>query len=469
MHAARHTLLFLLCTAWLPAIAQVADRSTAPLRVIAVVIEGNKVTRPEVILRELTVKEGDTLAAEALYEHLERSRQNLMNTSLFNTVSLLPAYVGGEEVVVEVRVNERWYLWPSPILEVADPNFNTWWRDGADLDRINFGLYLYRYNFRGMNETVYAKAQFGYAQQFALRYRAPHIGKGQKWGLSVGGGYFQQKEITVGTAGNERYFHKPADVNARTSWRVDADVSLRPRHDLRHVARLGYTDAEVVDSVVVARPDYFVDTATHSAYLTLGYSIIYDTRDARTFARSGAYAELKAERMGLGLLGEAEPDITTVYGAIKRWTKVSPRTVVQTGVQAKATLGGDPPYFVQEGLGYSHYVRGYEYYVIDGQHFVLGKLNVVYQLIAPRDYYVEPIPVESFRTLHVALYLDLFVDAGYTADDLYGDANTLANEWISGFGAGLDLVTSYDQVMRAEYSFNGLGEHGFFLHFTQPF
>ena len=297
----------------------------------------------------------------------------------------------------------------------------------------------------------------------------PNLSKDQKWGMSVGGGYFQQKEITIGTVDNERYFHRPVEGNARTSWHADADVSLRPQHDLRHTWRLGYTQAEVVDSVALLTPDYFGDGSPSTAYFNLAYALVWDTRDARTFALSGSYAEIKLERLGLGILGGTEPDITTTYSALKHWWKLDRRTVIQGGVQAKATIGGTVPYFVQEGLGYSHYVRGYEYYVIDGRHFVLGKLNTVIQLIAPRDYYVEPIPVESFRTLHVALYLDLYVDAGHVWDDQYDEANPLANEWTSGFGAGLDLVTSYDQVLRAEYSFNALGENGFFLHFTQPF
>lgn len=45
----------------------------------------------------------------------------------------------------------------------------------------------------------------------------------------------------------------------------------------------------------------------------------------------------------------------------------------------------------------------------------------------------------------------------------------LANRWQGGYGLGLDLVTSYDQVLRLEGTLNALGEAGFYLHFTQPF
>ena len=130
-----------------------AQAYEGPFRIGGVVVTGNKVTRDRVVLRELTLQEGDTLNTQELQAALARSRENLLNTGLFNTVTVLPVFLGPQEAFVQVEVNERWYLWPSPIFELADPNFNTWWRT-KDFDRVNWGLYLYRYNFRGMNETV---------------------------------------------------------------------------------------------------------------------------------------------------------------------------------------------------------------------------------------------------------------------------------------------------------------------------
>ncbi|HMC96293.1 MAG TPA: POTRA domain-containing protein, partial [Flavobacteriales bacterium] len=118
------------------------------VRVMGVTITGNTKTRDRIILRELIVHEGDSLSSTALYDKLERSRQNLMNTALFNTVSVQPLYLAPGAAMVEVTVNERWYIWPALIFDLADPNFNTWWLT-KDFSRVNYGLYLYKYNFRG--------------------------------------------------------------------------------------------------------------------------------------------------------------------------------------------------------------------------------------------------------------------------------------------------------------------------------
>ena len=126
--ARRSVLLLLWITGFVGASAQ--DTVPAPaqdLRVVGVTLSGNKVTRDRIILRELLVQEGDSLGTAAFYERLERSRQNLMNTGLFNTVDLLPLFLDMRTVIVEVVVNERWYLWPAIVFDLADPNFNTWW------------------------------------------------------------------------------------------------------------------------------------------------------------------------------------------------------------------------------------------------------------------------------------------------------------------------------------------------------
>ena len=67
------------------AFAQQVPDTAASVVIRGIVVNGNKVTKERIILRELVVHEGDTLTSRTLYEKLERSRQNLMNTGLFNT------------------------------------------------------------------------------------------------------------------------------------------------------------------------------------------------------------------------------------------------------------------------------------------------------------------------------------------------------------------------------------------------
>lgn len=437
------------------------------VRVYGVTINGNKTTKARIILREMLVADGDSLSSAELYRRMERSRQNLMNTGLFNTVSVMPLYLDQHSVMVEVTVNERWYIWPALIFDLADPNFNTWWLT-KDFDRVNYGLYLYKYNLRGRNETGYVKAQFGYTRQFAFRYKVPNLDARQRWGINVGMSYEEQSEITTATVGNVRTLIRNNAGSNRDQWKADVEMTLRRSHDVRHTWRLKYTQAEIQDTIVRSALDYFDATSTSTRFLTLGYTFTWDRRDSRAFPRTGHFQEVRVDRHGLGLLDRSAPDITTLYCTTKRWLHLHPKWTLGLSLRGKYTIG-TPPYFVQEGLGYGHFVRGYEYYVVDGEHFALGKANLIFQLVKPRTYRLENIPIEAFRTFYIAVYLDLYSDLGHVWDTRYATANPLANRWMSGNGVGLDLVTSYDQVVRGEYSINAQGEHGFFLHFTQPF
>lgn len=108
-----------------------------------IVLQGNQITKDRIVLRELVFREGDTLSLNALGEKLKQSRQNLLNRSIFNFVEIdtLPSQEAGSRMVdVKIVLLERWYIWPMPILELADRNLNSWW-ETKDMTRINAGFF----------------------------------------------------------------------------------------------------------------------------------------------------------------------------------------------------------------------------------------------------------------------------------------------------------------------------------------
>ena len=120
-------------------------------------------------------------------------------------------------------------------------------------------------------------------------------------------------------------------------------------------------------------------------------------------------------------------------------------------------------------MGYGRdYVRGYEYYVIDGQKFALFKTDLKFELIHKHELHAGFIPLDKFATIPYAFYLNLYGDAAYARDNQFSKYNPLANSWLYGYGAGIDFVTYYDLVFRLDFSINRLGESSLFLHFTAP-
>jgi hypothetical protein len=127
-------------------------------------------------------------------------------------------------------------------------------------------------------------------------------------------------------------------------------------------------------------------------------------------------------------------------------------------------LSDDYPYFITESLGYcENFVRGYEYYVIDGQSIGLFRSNLRFKAL-DKTFHSPIFKESSFSTIPVQAYLKLFADAGYVDDDVFFATNSLNNTFLYAGGIGLDLTTYYDWVFRVEGSMNALGEFGVYLH-----
>ena len=118
-----------------------------------IVVEGNKVTKEKIIFRELVFQKGDTIAKMELLSAFDRSRDNLKNLSIFNFVSFDAKHFPGNRIDVIISVTERWYIWPTPIFEIADRNFSAFLED-FDWSHTNYGLWLKWNNFRGRNELL---------------------------------------------------------------------------------------------------------------------------------------------------------------------------------------------------------------------------------------------------------------------------------------------------------------------------
>ncbi|HNC34753.1 MAG TPA: POTRA domain-containing protein, partial [Bacteroidia bacterium] len=101
---------------------------TSTIYVRQIVVTGNKVTRYSVIQRELAFSQGQTMKVAELDEKITKSRENLLNISLFNFVNINKQLIGNDVYVI-IDVVERWYIFPVPIFEVVDRNFWEWWRD----------------------------------------------------------------------------------------------------------------------------------------------------------------------------------------------------------------------------------------------------------------------------------------------------------------------------------------------------
>jgi len=98
-----------------------------------------------------------------------RSEENLLNTSLFNSARITRLQ-NGNEIDVYIIFTERWYIFPLPIFEIAERNFNVWWKS-KDFSRVVYGGVLTWNNFRGRKEEIGATIRLGYTQRISFFIR----------------------------------------------------------------------------------------------------------------------------------------------------------------------------------------------------------------------------------------------------------------------------------------------------------
>jgi outer membrane protein assembly factor BamA len=428
---------------------------------------GNKRTRDFVVAREMTIRVGDTLEREKLPEAIKESESYLINSSLFNYVKIEPIYIDSLFTELKITVTERWYIWPIPIFQYADPNFNTWWQT-KDFTRTNYGMNLKWQNFRGRKEELQARVQFGYLKDFRLNYYVPYLTKNRKLGGGIMIEYTQNNEFTVGTINNKRNFYTGNNENARDQFSTILYTTWRSKFVNSHFLAVGFNSNNITDSVTRLTNDYFVNNQTYSQYVSWWYTFRHTHLDNANYPMRGKYIQADISWNGFPVMVDNNLMVIAFKLSYKAFFKLSDNFYYAFNVKGKYTPTTDLPYYFQEGLGYKDYVRGYEYYIVDGQSYGLFKSNFKWKIFGSKVKEVKPLKNTGYAKLHFSGYLNLNFDAGYVVDSRYNDLNPLANNMLYGTGIGLDLVALYDKVIRFEYSFNKLLEHGFFIHFVKP-
>jgi hypothetical protein len=112
------------------------------------------------------------------------------------------------------------------------------------------------------------------------------------------------------------------------------------------------------------------------------------------------------------------------------------------------------------------FLRGLERYVIDGVAALMARNTLRYELF--RFNISTHLKSRTHDRIPFKIYARTFTDMGYTYNKNFTN-NSLTNRMLYTGGAGVDIVTFYDFILRFDYSFNQLGENGLFLHIKNDF
>ncbi len=447
----------------------VADTSARLLTINQIYLVGNRITRDRIILRELSLKPGDLVSTADLAAILERDQKKLINTRLFNTATIRTLELEPGKTDLLVDLNERWYTFPAPIFELADRNFNEWWQNyDHDLKRVNYGLRLYQHNMRGRNETLRLIAQFGFIRRFDLSYRFPYIDRKQKQGLTLNVDFSETKNLAYRTVDHKLEYIQSSHILKNTRG-ASIGYTYRKSFYETHGFTIEYRDNRISDTIAYLNPNYLGEEVKQQKFGVISYNFTSDHRDYIGYPLKGYFLNGSIYRSGITAsddLKKTEVNINLAgYLDLKKGFFLSDNVVTFWSSPSSGL-----PYSSYSALGYrKQIVRGYEVYVIEGPKFFLNKMTFKKRIFS-HIYHWKDMPIPQFRHIPLAVYIKTYSDVGYVQGyPNYAISSRLANRWLSSVGAGIDVVGSYDAVLRFEYTYNAEGQRGFFFNFKKEF
>jgi outer membrane protein assembly factor BamA len=431
------------CLVFLPISLLAQDSSSVvasglePVTIDRIVIRGNQVTKDYVILREMSLKPGDTLSLKGA----DYDQNRIYSMGLFNRVQLSYRVVD-HKATLYVDVQERWYIFPFLVLGFKD----------RDWSKLYYGLGVLHDNFRGRNEKIYASFALGYDPFFTLRYQNPILGLESNLFLSSRVYYSRERNKSL--------------VSQQSGPNFDEDQyglegTLGKRFGLfRSLSlTLGYGVLTVSQNEVGRT----LSPSGRDAFISAGLAFSHDTRDLVQYPSTGTYLGVSFSKYGLG---ESVVNYYRVNLDSRTFIPVLDAVTLAGRLFVNLAGGGSVPNYGHVYFGYEERIRGHFKEVYEGEDILGSSLELRVPIIPVHFLKVGAIPIPEFSVWRLGVYAALFGDAGkvwYRSDtfNLHG--------LLRGYGVGLNFLLPYSGVFRVEYALNEVRRGEFIFDISSSF
>jgi outer membrane protein assembly factor BamA len=399
-----------------------------------IVVWGNKLTRPYVILNEMSIAAAERFTPEML----EFDRNRIYSLGLFTNVDLHLDTLGGRSIL-RVIVDERWYIFPVPLFG---------FRDG-DVKRAYYGAGLYHNNFQGRNQKLFGSVVFGADPSAQLSFSDPLFDHDRQ--LSFGA------QVSFSRARN-RSEQEASVTGSFDEFHYDGNISTGKRFGLYQYAGLnvGYRMVEIS----TYRPHRTVSGDGVDRYLYAGLSYFYDSRDLAEYPTKGNYVYGYFTRFGFGT---SDVDFNRFGLDLRKYFQLPLSLTLALRLNATFMAGGEIPTYAHVYLGYGDRVRGYFTTVFEGEHLACSTVELRYPIFPAQVFRLNNsmLPNE-FSVWRFGISLVLFADVGTT---WYRNQRVSPESIVSGYGGGIDFLLPYGIVVRTDYAWNNYGKGQFILDF----
>lgn len=395
------------------------------IRVDSIQLMGNLITKPDVIMRELTFKLGDTIDAQVLKFNKDR----VFSLSIFNEVKI-DHYLLGKISIVRIMVKESWYIWPIPFLEFKEHNSK----------KPSYGVDFSWMNFRGRNEKIKTKISLGYDASVLSSYENPMIGVDNLYYTGVFVQYLNQK--------NQNEELKSAFGEKVKTRHYDLYLLFGKRSTL-------FTKISLSAGYHAYSYNYSEIANNKNNFPYIAFDFQSDTRDLAQSAGQGHLYKLKVTYNGAGVnkVSYMKSQADFIF-----YTPMIDRFVFKSRLLLKHIRGATIPFYDLNYLGLDPKIRGDYSYHTEGGDIYFSSFEIKYTLLKETNLQLDlPLIPTQFTQYRTGIYTYTFCDLGVADKELSSFRNSIT----SGYGVGLGILfLPYDQI-RFEYGINKYGKRGF--------
>lgn len=388
-------------------------------------LKGNEITEDYVILEELTFGKGDSVnSTELLY-----NRERIYSLGIFTKVQL-NLLKSGQAEIIEIAVEESWYIYPIPFAELKD----------KDWSKISFGIDLVIQNFRGRNELLKFRGSLGYEKSLHIGYINPHFIKDENIFLRTSMLYRNAKNKSLAAEESVGYAFEQKNIAL--------DLTIGKRFSLFHKfavsTRFDYIETPFFIKGINAS-DSRIDT-----YPTIGLTYSYDTRDLVQFPKEGIFFSTLLDFKGLGVNNINYQVLTLDF---REYRKISADLISKWRLSTRQTAGALVPYYDYSFLGFSERIRGHYSEKQEGDSYYIASLEFFYPFLKDYNLTLDFIPLipENLLTYRVAIYGQIFGDTGLIK---FRNMPIGINDFNTGFGGGLTFLVLPYNLIRFEIAFD---------------
>lgn len=438
----------------------------------SILYEGNVKTQKYIIRRELSFVENDSVPLQYLQTILLENRSRILNTGLFKEAEINVKYWDTQtnRISLLIKVQEAWYIYPVPVFDLADRNFNVWWNEfNGSLKRVNYGMKFTHNNLTGQQDALKITFQLGYSPRLNLDYSWPFFGKQRSWRFKTEFLYTQNKESYYKTEYDKLVFFRTETNYALQRLRMVTSLEHRTTLQLFQSISLEYNYNKTADQIRnELNPDFFLGNKGRQDFFSLRYRFTYDNRDLKYYPSRGVSAEFVINKEGLA----NEADLNTLTASIQMDQYFPWSSRHNAGVQLKARgsiIRDKIPYYNSKALGFGeNYIKGYEYYVLDGMDYLFLKFRERF-IVYDGKFNFRSNKKLGVRAMPVKLSTSVHASTAYVNNIYYTVNNQLTNRWLYSTGISLECLMANTSLVQLDCSINHRKELGIYLHFRDQF